>query len=288
MEIQEYYPGIEPKGFIAHMPDDVYHSTEGFVSSTGLKQVARSPAHYFYAPPKKSTREMVIGSATHCAILEPERFSDLYMITSATDRRESIYKQAVKNRDPDYTLTKKEGDEILLMQESIKFNKEAHNFILGAIGHEISLFTTDPVTGVKVRVRYDVLDLHMFADLKTTQDARERPFMNSIISHMYHQQMALYKAAFEWETGETLGNAAILAMESSAPHTTEFYLLDDLAMAIGAHEFRKNLNTYAKCLESNEWGHYEGMGERKFISLPEWSIMQYEADTDTEDLTLGE
>lgn len=286
MEIQEYYPGIEPKGFIAHMPDDVYHATEGFISSSGLSLIARSPAHYFYAPPKERTRHMVIGSATHCAILEPERFNDLYMITSSPDRRNTIWNQAVKNRDPDYTLTKPEGDEILLMQESIKFNKEAHNLILGAIGHEVSLFTTDPVTGVKVRVRYDVLDLHQLGDLKTTQDARERPFMNSIINYMYHQQMALYKAAFEWETGDTLGDASIIAMESGAPHTTELYVLDDLAMAIGAHEFRKNLNTYAKCLESNQWGHYEGMGERKFISLPEWAIMQYEADTETDEVVV--
>lgn len=284
MKIQEYYEGIEPKGFIAHMPDEVYHATEGFISSSGLALIARSPAHYFYAPPKERTRNMVIGSATHCALLEPHRFDELYMITSALDRRESIYKQAIKNRDPDYTLTQKEGDEIKTMQQSMQINQEAYKAIKSAIGHEVSLFTTDPVTGVKVRVRFDVLAAGYFADLKTTQDARERPFMNSIFNYMYHQQMAFYKAAFKWETGQEFDTAAIIALESSAPYASEYYELDDMALSIGAHEFRKNLNIYAKCLESNDWNFYEGMGSKKLITLPEWAIMQYEADTEQDEV----
>lgn len=284
MEIQEYYEGIEPKGFIAHMPDHVYHATEGFISSSGLALIARSPAHYFYAPPRERTRFMAIGSATHCAILEPERFDDLYMVTSSPDRRNAIWNQAVKNRDDDFTLTAPEGDSIKAMQQAMWMNLRAKQFIDDAIAKEVSLFTTDPVTGVKIRVRFDILGDRVFGDLKTTQDAREHKFMRSIFDYMYHQQMALYAAAYEWETGFQIEKPVIIPMESSAPHVTEFYVLDDIAMRIGQHEMRKNLNKYAECLKTGIWPQYDGVGDEKMITLPEFAIMQYEADTEQDEV----
>ena len=44
----EYTEGmtITPPCFIANMPNDVYHSHPEGISSTGLKLVLRSPAHF--------------------------------------------------------------------------------------------------------------------------------------------------------------------------------------------------------------------------------------------------
>lgn len=284
MEIQEYYEGIEPKGFIAHMPDHVYHATEGFISSSGLKLVSRSPAHYFYAPAKEPSRNMVFGSATHAALLEPEKFKNEYMILSVNDRRAAAWKQAIANRDENFTLTKPEGDHIQAIQQSLVMNSRAKEFIDSAIGKELSLFTTDPVTGVKVRVRFDLLGNGTLGDIKTTKDARPEKFMWSISDYMYHQQMALYMDAYKWETGEELDKAVIIAIENEAPFTTEFLVMDDIALAIGRHEYRKNLNKYAECLESGIWSHYDGMGEERYISLPERDILQYEADTEQDEV----
>src|SRR5690625_4787601 len=99
IEVIEYTPGmtIEPPCFIANMPNSVYHSTPEGISSSGLKQMLRSPAHYKFQASTPPTRAMEIGTSIHTALLEPDRFAHEYvLLRDVKDRRSSEYKQAVK------------------------------------------------------------------------------------------------------------------------------------------------------------------------------------------------
>ena len=63
-------------GIASRIPAAEYHASEG-LSISRLKELKRSPKHYQWAltHPKES-QPLTLGSAAHCAVLEPERFSN--------------------------------------------------------------------------------------------------------------------------------------------------------------------------------------------------------------------
>ena len=76
------------------MTNEDYHADTSAISASGLKLFMRSPAHYYatYLDPNRIERSptpaMRVGTATHCAILEPERFSAEYIaLPEGLDRR---------------------------------------------------------------------------------------------------------------------------------------------------------------------------------------------------------
>jgi exodeoxyribonuclease VIII len=262
--------------FVQDLPAEVYHSTPA-ISKSGLDLVDKSPAHYHNAPPREPTRSMDIGTATHIALLEPGRFDDEYLIVPAKDRRQKEWKDAVAEVGADRCLLHSEAESIVAMQRSIAANERAFRLVESAGWRELSAFVADPETGVLVRCRYDLLtETGTAVDLKTSRDAREREFSRSVASFRYHVQAALYTDVHHWITGECLESFRFLVVETSHPFTVCQYVLDDEALAQGRREYRENLNTYARCLESGKWPQYEP--ETEWLSLPSWKMAEIEAE----------
>lgn len=263
-------PGIYTRD---QLTNEAYHAAPG-ISKSGLDLVARSPAHYAYAAPRESTRAMEVGTAIHCSILEPDRFAtDYMMLREVTDRRASAYKEACKVWSAERVLTGTEADKVAGMQESVRSNRHLADF-LGAPGQcELSVFATDPETGVLVKCRFDkLLDSHAAVDLKKTQDIRD--FGKSVANYGYHIQAAFYSDVYEWATGEKLDGFVFAAVEEVMPHASAPFFLDDEAMEIGRIEYRKALNTYAECLASDEWPGIEC--EPQEIQLPYWYMNKFD------------
>ena len=90
---------LTPNGFtvIADEPNEVYHDQPlHMVSQTRLTAFSRSPRLYRYGP-REETEAMREGTALHCAILEPERFAEDYVVLpelsewrSKADKRANI------------------------------------------------------------------------------------------------------------------------------------------------------------------------------------------------------
>ena len=79
---------MEP-GVYGGIGNEEYHKGPG-LSSSDLKLLARSPLHYKTAKaiPPKETDAMRLGTAVHCAVLEPDRFEKEYAAApEAIDRR---------------------------------------------------------------------------------------------------------------------------------------------------------------------------------------------------------
>ncbi len=263
-------------GFISSMPNDEYHSLSG-ISKSGLDKIDRSPAHYKYGERKPSTRNMEIGTAIHCAILEPVRFDNEYVITESETRTAAEYKKQKALHGGELTLTKQEGKKIKGMQESIHNDLEAMKILTSEGEAELSAICIDPETGIQIRSRFDWLSKDGTAlDLKKTQDARQQKFSRSICDYRYHVQDAMYSFVYELITGEKLKAFKFLAVEEDAPHACKVYELDELSKEIGFHYFRKNLRTYAECLSKDKWPIPE-MGDG-IIELPNWEINKYEED----------
>lgn len=269
IKYEELTPELAAAGcLVTGMPNDAYHSGPG-ISKSGLDLIARSPAHYAYRTATEPTRAMVIGSATHAAILEPAEFDKQYMLLrDVTDRRSSVYKQAAEQFGADNVLTGTEADAVIGMRESVRLNSAAVE-LLDASGHvELAAFATDPVTGVLVKCKFDKLlaDLRS-VDLKTTQDLRD--FAKSVANYRYHVQQAYYSDVFAWATGLQLESFDFLAVEKDAPNASRIFRLDTPSVDYGRKLYRQALDLYAECLQRNDWPMPDGGLE--YITLPNWA-----------------
>jgi hypothetical protein len=256
---------------IPSMPSAEYHSAAG-ISKSGLDLIARSPAHYRFGAPREPSRAMEIGTAIHTAILEPDRFASEYMLLKGVeDRRSAVYKDAVKTHGSERTLTGPESDRVAAMQESVYANPHAAGFLRDpACQRELSVFTTDPETGVGVKARFDAMLTGRSLDLKKTQDARPDMFAKSVANYRYHVQAAFYSDVWKWETGEELRAFGFLAIEDEAPNATAIYVLDDDALEYGRRLYRRDLHLYAKCLDAGEWPALET--KPQVLTLPAWAL----------------
>jgi hypothetical protein len=259
------------------LTNEQYHSSDG-ISKSGLDLILRSPAHYRFAEKLEPTRAMEIGTALHCAVLEPDRFATDYMLfREVTDRRASVYKEACKVWSSECVLTGSEADKVAGMQESARSNPHLYGYLSDAGQYELSVFATDPETGVLVKCRFDkLLDSGVALDLKKTQDIRD--FSKSVANYSYHMQAAFYMDVYRWATGDTLRGFVFAAVEESMPHASAPFVLDEEALDIGRMLYRKALNQYAECLESEEWPGIAG--EQQVIQLPSWYINQFENESE--------
>lgn len=263
-------------GFITDMPNDVYHKRES-ISKSGLDKIDRSPAHFQCKEYKEPTRLMEIGTAIHTAVLEPRRFEDEYLVTAAEKRTEKIYKEAKSIVGSEFALTIGEAKKINGMKEAVNSNLAAVRALTQDGLAELTAVCVDPETGVQMRCRYDWLtDSGIAVDLKKTQDMRPDKFRKSVENYRYHVQAAMYSFIYKEITGEKLQAFYFLAVEEDAPHSTAMYELDDEAFDIGHFYFRRDLRTYADCLEKDIWPHPDDNAGS--LGLSNWTINSYEDD----------
>lgn len=261
-------------GFVGGMPNEVYHATEA-ISKSGLDLVDKSPAHYKHQPPREPTPAMRMGSAIHTAVLEPDRFDAEYVVAEVKTRREKAYKELVAQHGDELVLVPSEAEAVRAIQKAALSRPEVKRLAHAPGWNELSAFATDPVTGVRVRCRYDLLAEAGFAvDLKKARDVFPHGFARSCASYRYHVQVALYSDVYYWITGERLSEFWLLAIEDQPPYTAVPYRLDDMAIEAGRLAYRKNLNTYAHCLESGDWPLYEP--ESDLLALPMWALDELE------------
>jgi len=255
-----------------NLPFDQYLSLPA-ASNSGLKKILRSPAHFKYPEPdKKDSRAMQIGRAIHSAVLEPELFAKTYHVAESDDRVSAFYKGMAKELGGDVVLTRPEYRRITGMMEAAYRNSRFAELMRRTGRNELSVTSTDPATGVSVKVRFDRKGDGLFAlDLKKCQDARGSEFSKAIGNYGYYMQIPFYAAVWEWETGEKMNcsrDFPIVALEEDSPHGVVLHDLDEIALELGRRHFRQALEDYARSLDSGKWDGYPD--ESEITSIPGW------------------
>ena len=262
-----------------NMPSADYFDIEA-ASNSALKKILRSPAHLHNAEPGSGdTRAKQIGSAIHMAILEPDRFALHYLVAEADDRVSAHYKGLAKDVGGDRVLTRPEHRRVQGMQRAAYANSRFCSLIESGGRTELSVVTTDPVTGVPIKARFDWKGDGMSAfDLKKCQDARGSEFCRAIGSYGYYMQIPFYAFVWECETGERMNlsrDFPIVALEEDAPHGCILHDLDEIAIELGRRHFRRALDIYARCLDAGKWPAYSdeitgAVIESEVTSVPHW------------------
>jgi hypothetical protein len=249
-----------------------YHSMPG-ISKSGLDLINRSPAHYKWAKdnPQDPTPAMRIGTLTHLAVLEPDRFNSECIVMPSMDRRTKVGKETWEQFQADYPehelLTSEEHTRITAIRDAVRSHPTARKLMDRIIEVEASTFWRDPETGVDCRCRPDaVLDNGMLIDLKTARDAGPG-FERSVKQYRYHVQASFY--------GDGMGGMeqhpmVFIAVETEAPYAVACHIIGADTLVAARDLYRRNLDTYAKCVASDTWPGYSTGIET--INLPEWEL----------------
>lgn len=284
-------------GVIPGLSNEDYHAGPG-VSSSMLSSMAKTPAHCWALhhapdrPVREQTKPMLTGTLAHCAVLEADAMAARYIVTPEdAPRRPTAAQWKAKKPSSDsqaamawwtvfnenaagrqvitadqYETTQRQLAAVLAIPELAA--------LLSSGQAEQSAYWIDIGTGLLCRCRPDWVHLLpdgrvILLDLKTTSDASPEQFARSVWNFGYYRQAAWYSQGYTVASGREVAGFVFGAVTSDYPYLAVAYMVDDDAMARGAADCRRLLDSYAECQRTGHWPAY-GSGVQ-LLSLPAWA-----------------
>ncbi|EFM0668460.1 exodeoxyribonuclease VIII [Escherichia coli] len=266
---------IEP-GIYYGISNENYHAGPG-VSKSQLDDIADTPALYLWrknAPVDTTkTKTLDLGTAFHCRVLEPEEFSNRFIVAPEFNRRTNAGKEEEKAflmecaNTGKTVITAEEGRKIELMYQSV-MALPLGQWLVESAGHaESSIYWEDPETGILCRCRPDKIipEFHWIMDVKTTADIQR--FKTAYYDYRYHVQDAFYSDGYEAQFGVQPTFVFLVASTTieCGRYPVEIFMMGEEAKLAGQLEYHRNLRTLADCLNTDEWPAI------KTLSLPRWA-----------------
>lgn len=270
------------------IPASEYHADKEIVGHSALVQILRSPEHFKnYITPGgfKETPTLRFGTALHCAVLEPERFSQEYIESQKFDRRTKEGKAQAEAFESSCAgklpIEVDDMQTIKAIIKKIEAHTQANGLRLRSVT-EKSYFWVDEDTGIMCRIRCDMVavdeDGRLIAiiDLKTTADASQEAFRRSMDDYGYDLQAAFYVDAVKVAVGREIP-FYLLAVESGAPHGVALYRVGPKTIEVGRVKYRMGLQLLEWCRKNDSYPSYQPFCEEELIELPEWSLKRAQA-----------
>lgn len=280
-------------GFLEHLPEEIYHNLP-HVSSHGIKEALRSPAHYHHryinkVRDFKKSKAKEFGKAVHAAFLEPKRFLEMNIVqpifTGKTkDGEESERSKEALEKKKEWLANVPEGaiittqenlDRIVGMSEVLRRHKVAAP-MLEQIAGEISGFWIDSKTKLKCRMRIDglITGKKQIVDYKTTIDASPQSFAKDCANYGYDVQGGTYHIGIQHILNQNY-DFAMIAQESEAPYSVAVYVPDENFIHAGVQFYHAGLQRLKIAYEENYWPSYSETALN--LSLPSWRMWQVES-----------
>ncbi len=209
--------------------------------------------------PSDGTEATNFGTAAHALLLEPEEFYAQYVTIKKFDRRTKLGKAGYADFVSANKGKKLVTEDDFKMMEKIILNINNHALakrLLDGGVKEQSIFWTDPRTGVRLRIRPDLRSPHAIVDLKSTKDASREGFKWEARKYGYDLSAAMYQDGCFHAFGEELP-FAFLAAEKTGPCAVALYPACQAMLEEGYNWYRKAVEKYAQCLETDHWPLYQ-------------------------------
>lgn len=257
-------------------PEAEYHArskTGECMSSHMLRKFAESAAGYFKLisepPEEKKSDAFRFGTAVHCAILEPEKFSERYHVSDGpvNPKTEKPFGRATKEYaawlaalGEKEVLSGKEWKTLEAMRESVMLHPECAK--LFSAGWAEGVIRTE-YAGTLCQIRVDWFNPEAgIVDLKTCDELKW--FEADARRYDYPEQMAFYRSIVEQKTGMSNIPVHIVAVEKSFPHNCGVWHIDGHDLDFLAEGNRALLVELATCREDEYWPtNYENVRELK-------------------------
>jgi hypothetical protein len=275
-DLQAMGPGIY------RMSNEDYHRSNG-ISRSNLEQLLRSPQHYqaAQAAHEEPTDAMIVGTAFHVKVLEPDTFEQQVAVAPKIDRRTNAGKEAWGRFQNDNVgkciITVDQYDQISPMADAVHAHPIARVLLSGGES-ELSYYAIDPTTGVLCKCRPDYYNPGAgwgLVDLKSCLDARPEPFARAAFLHGYHIQSAYYSAVTQSARkaagdDRPIENFFFVCVEKAPPYAVAVYLADDAMKLAGYNAMMEALSLYAECQRTQQWPGYPVRVNP--LALPNWAM----------------
>jgi exodeoxyribonuclease VIII len=271
-QLQKEYPTM----MNANLPFDEYQSIDAR-NWSALKHMSKTPAHYQEAiqnPPTQSPA-MLIGSAFHALVLEPDSFDDFYAVAPAgIDRRTKAGKEAWAEFEASAAgktiLTADQDNTVRQMAAAVLRHPTASRLLSMCGQRELSVTWTDEATGTPCKCRIDAYNKTngLVIDLKTTDDASPTAFSRTCAKYAYHGQAAYYLDGLA-NAGAYSSKFIFIVVEKSPPFAVAVFLCDKDMLDTGRLRYQECLRLHAECSAADNWPGYPE--EVQTITLPIWA-----------------
>lgn len=288
---------------VEHMSNDEYHACPEF-SSSQLKDILRSSAHFhshniLKEHERETKKHLDFGTLAHTLFLEPEQFANEFAVIPAdAPKPPTDVMRNAKNPSEDSIkrvqwwddFAAKHGAKITISEEMLSgATRIADNLrTLSSYADmqndygmpEASIFFTDPIYGLNLRVRPDwhIAPCKRFPnglllDVKSTRDARLFKFSRDCGEYGYSLSASMYREGFqEYYDTEEKPEFIFLVAENTAPFNVKQYRASDLFLSVGDNQYRKAKELLAESLLINEWDGYSK--EMEDLFLPSYMTKQ--------------
>jgi hypothetical protein len=256
------------------VPIGLYHADRSCVSSSALKEILRSPAHYhacLSGAARKETPALFFGQAVHDRLLEPGIFRRDYVVAPPSNRRTTAYKEFSLANNTKKILSQEQAMALEGIAASIASHPTATHLLVNGL-KEQTLIWLDEETGIWIKIRPDCLNIEegICLDLKKTQCASSDAFGRSCAEYDYDVQAALYLAGLRAIFGQDF-DFAFLAVEEKVPHGCALYGAPPEMLDRGTRRVRRALRTLQECRESGCWPSYQPHGGYDLLAWPKWA-----------------
>lgn len=289
---------VPDAGWHRGVSNEVYHEHWDAVNAGQLSRLAKSPMHLKWWLDNREdvtverSKALAIGSAVHCAVLEPHELESRYACDPMDPhlggypkgwRNSNAYKAALAELvGLGFTpLPADDWDVCRRIRESV-WSTPSHGLDLldAADESEVSVVADDPVTGIRCKVRPDLVIRagRIVGELKTTRSAETWSFERDLYQLGYFRAAPFYVDVVGWaDQSMAQAHHVFLVVEKEPPFAFRTFAMDresaDERMVpsweLGRRSYRRLLDLYAHCMESGEWPGYPATTEP--ISIPGWA-----------------
>ena len=316
----EINPADYPPGTIIHNhPDFKYHNAPG-ISSSEMKIFAlKSAAHYqwFYIQQQQQqheTESMFLGSAVHCAVLEPDRFERDYqqeldpesipgLLRTVTDMKSycdehGLSKTGVKQElvarilehNPDAPVwdvlqerhQQKKSVRTLRRDTRDKVWRMCDSVHANPEAHaifssgdpEVSVWANHQPTGQLIKCRADWLRADGICADLKTCACASPPLFARDCANYGYDLQQVHYTTTLTSAGIDNTFFCFVAVESEPPYLCQVYELDSRSIQLATVRYEKAMKCLTECQTSDLWPGYTDT--LSILTMPPWHLKQLE------------
>jgi hypothetical protein len=241
---------ITQDGVYEDVPEDAYHTDRAIsfgptLSASGAKVLLKSPAQFAYERENGSngTKSMDLGTLVHTLVLGV----GVELVVIDCDNWMSPKNRALRDEAlaaGKWAVNRTEIAKAEAMAESIRSHPTAGPLFIDGLP-EVTLYWTDPETGVRMRARLDYLLPDRIVDLKTTSDGSPEGFAKSCAKYGYRESAANYIEGHRVLLGFA-PEFLLVTVESNEPYRVRVWRFGVADLEVGANRMAEARRLFAK------------------------------------------
>lgn len=245
-----------------------YHSDLTAISKSQLAKMSVCPKYFKHCldNPQMPTTDLIIGSAFHKLVLEPETFGKEFVVMPMIDKRTKLgkeaYEQFLLSSEGREIITEEQYNTISNMATAVLENCLATALTTGNI--ETSLYGIDELTGEHIKTRpdcYQMIDNRLvITDLKSCVSAMQGDFTRDCVKYSYDLQayMYSYNASKVLDIPMDKIDFVFIAVEKKPPYLLNIFKASKDILERGEMLYREYIGMYHEAKTTNNWWGYNG------------------------------